>query len=381
VKYQGAAAAAFLPGGGAEAFVGEVLQECAGVGGEAERMAGAHKLAGGDLAAMPFEQSHNGPDFLRFGVGSGVGIYMAGFLGVPLDDAGGGVDGVAIDVMRGAIIRRGIDELVDEGNTRKVVDELDEVLLQKRLWPAKGVVEEAALGGGEDWASLGGQGNELGSGIGVAVGRFQEIERVEQFGPIGFELGIDRSAGESGRRFDAAGEEEVASHEMVRRVGKARRVIRPDGAGDGDEGVEDESGGQGRGMVEGEMVGVESGEESRAGTLEEGGEIVMDEEAAARLAAEVEVEMVEVGVGEKILLIVLDGMERVEDWRAALGAAVVVPVLEGIEVLAVTCVDVEGDLALAVDQGLEENLGGAGKARGIVGQNGGPNGGGMGQIG
>jgi hypothetical protein len=89
------------------------------------------------------------------------------------------------------------------------------MVLQERVWLAMGEFEEASLGGGEDWAGLGGEGNELGGGVGVAVGRFKEVKTVEQCGPVGFELGIDGSAGESGGRFDAAGEEEVASHEMV----------------------------------------------------------------------------------------------------------------------------------------------------------------------
>ena len=144
-----------------------------------ERVTRSHQIAGGDFAVALVDEVQDVADLFRFGVGFGVGVNPAGFVGVPFDDAGGGVDGVAVKVMRGAIVRGGIGQLVNEGDARDVVDQLDQMVLQHRIGLGLGEIEESALGGGQDGAGLGGQGDEFGGGFGVAVGGFQQIKTIE----------------------------------------------------------------------------------------------------------------------------------------------------------------------------------------------------------
>jgi len=121
-------------------------------------------------------------------------------------------------------------------------------------------------------------------------------------------------------------------------------------------------------VVEGEWRGVEKGEALERGGLEPGGEIVLDDEAASRLAGEIYGEMAVIGIVEEILA----GFGARGDglWRERFGWKIIVaekiPIVEGEEVAGMGDVDGVGDLFLELDEGSENEMAGAGEA-GMIG--------------
>jgi hypothetical protein len=106
----------------------------------------------------------------------------------------------------------------------------------------------------------------------------------------------------------------------------------------------------------------------------------LDDENAARLAAEIAGDLGVFAFGEEVLFVVGDGAEGTDVGLGGFCRSIVVPVLEVVVVLLVSGMEVAGDVDLVINEGLEEKLEGAGEARVVVGEDGGPEGGGLGEI-
>src|ERR1700676_1902695 len=97
-----------------EPFLGEILEESAGlVGRGAEGAGGLHELAGGDGAAVAGDEGDSGEDALGGRVGEKIGVNAFGFFGEPIDEFYGGGDGVGVEEFAGLVGWRG--ELEDHG--------------------------------------------------------------------------------------------------------------------------------------------------------------------------------------------------------------------------------------------------------------------------
>ena len=117
--------------------------------------------------------------------------------------------------------------------------------------------------------------------------------------------------------------------------------------------------------------------------MEDGGEIGGGEEEAAWLAAEIGREMGEVGGGEEILAVVFGGMQGfgVGAEIALLGGLLLflVPVVDGVVEAAISGVEIVRGIELTIDERLEEELDGAVDARGLIVEEDGPEGSGVGE--
>lgn len=162
----------------------------------------------GDLAAAIGDQDDDGVGVGGVGFEGEVEVDSFGFVGVPLDEFGGGGDGEGVDEVVGGFIGWG-GELEDEGQTRDILDLIEEMGTKERVGLPEGGGREMGVGGVEFFggASVEGEedwfdGAEIGGGV-------ERVESRDKVGPGGQDARLDGGRGADGLGLWGAGEKEA----------------------------------------------------------------------------------------------------------------------------------------------------------------------------